>query len=1421
MDLHFENLPDADHPDFSNLIHPSRNPITRQLSYSAARISPNDLSSRRHAPYVSFGDNGVTASGGAYGALMRLCRYIDRPDLRSKMIGLEFNDEAEAWYVYWRAAQFLQDAPLPKSGFGLRILTPLPQESPKLDFLGDRWPVITYRTGGFRVTVTLSCQNHIVVQHTSIRNESSSLGQLELLLDPNFRIQDLDYMEKRENLPARYRKGPHGYGIIAIEDNPDLKPDAERICVLVGLLRDGIVQRLDFEYAAENSEDAMDGAHVRPINFSEQLKENTSLELTAVFKLQTTTLMADWKNFILTSSELDFDFDQDHTLETAKSPFLADEDLSWHFRRNLQHILSVCSVPIKTPTIVESPASPASASGAHGPMITLNTPDDQDYILHGSVEAEVDAKDMGAVALTCGDFGDHLVSVSGTYFAFSFMLRMYDRLPRAPATRQRIHATCRGHLKWLSLLDPSRASVSNFWVDGTVTGHSGATDLPPNSPANMPSHIMKATEYLKIFDRRTELIFVCGWLGPFIVEWFQQLSKTKNRLTPTWQHLDSSEIPFYRLSDHVWIWRALQEIEDLIEKVEKAQKMMPNLTLTTFLRVKEHLPSKGTRRLHTGATLNCTAEEIRKQTLRRFTLDNDILRERMLSVTRSARETRFLLHSRDTILYYGLEWGFFKGEEEMWQQLIEAQTRHDELANDETQWDNPLRYGLAMEMAVHEHKLDRYFEPQDMLEHAKRVILDSSSENGLFPGQIDGFSKDPALFDREIFRDFYFHVGFELPYILFRVALRADSATWDAETAPYETPAWTKPENNPASGGFAQHQRTGTQAPRPTGLRRRIPEMLPMDTTNSVLDGWANIAPDGRFYQAQRSLKRQNPYGRLVDLSNIVEVTEEWLYKYPDFVDFEPPKDEKELKEIMDASPPNIQEGMFDPNELRWDDSRIGGRYSILVDVRKGRKQRKWSQEEKSIRESYDSSLYLWHHLLLGRNAQDSKKRLIYLRSADHVRAMMCYIASPDSDRSHVAHFFDRHAKIDVHFYDDTAVAVNSWVTEVHFRFYQAVQGEVAASPSSIRHLKSQTCRVLGREARIVDAVIGFRIVGDFFDRYWTCHVIDHFADSDEQSITKEQFDSGTHWQQRKVLELVLFDRILHTVCTSIDGILRAVEMGPTDKSDAGDMYFSKDSFEDRRPEDLRECFQVLMILKNNLASLHGLIDQWMHRESLQGRERPRWTRNDEQKYRKAIKQNLTSLEAHVRDLNAKDARIEFLITLVNNAQEAIRSNKSLKEAENITLFTYVTVFFLPVGLAVSVFSMDQPPERDVLVSMVITAIIALVVTVAVLWCVLSHLVPVYVGRAWQLVQGGRPWHLGGNNASLVDLDKHSTRGTTRSKWSQSSFYPRSRYTASREAIDDLERGDVGGSLRTNRSKSENGVAVEIDGDSHSQVDKR
>lgn len=49
------------------------------------------------------------------------------------------------------------------------------------------------------------------------------------------------------------------------------------------------------------------------------------------------------------------------------------------------------------------------------------------------------------------------------------------------------------------------------------------------------------------------------------------------------------------------------------------------------------------------------------------------------------------------------------------------------------------------------------------VDEAKRVLLQRSSHNGLIPGKINGATKEPKLLIGADWRDFYWHMGFEIP----------------------------------------------------------------------------------------------------------------------------------------------------------------------------------------------------------------------------------------------------------------------------------------------------------------------------------------------------------------------------------------------------------------------------------------------------------------------------------------------------------------------------------------------------------------------------------------------------------------------------------------------------------------------------------
>lgn len=55
---------------------------------------------------------------------------------------------------------------------------------------------------------------------------------------------------------------------------------------------------------------------------------------------------------------------------------------------------------------------------------------------------------------------------------------------------------------------------------------------------------------------------------------------------------------------------------------------------------------------------------------------------------------------------------------------------------------------------------------EETVNEAKRVLLQRSSDNGLIPGRINRATEKPKLLIGADLRDFYWYMGFEIPYVL-------------------------------------------------------------------------------------------------------------------------------------------------------------------------------------------------------------------------------------------------------------------------------------------------------------------------------------------------------------------------------------------------------------------------------------------------------------------------------------------------------------------------------------------------------------------------------------------------------------------------------------------------------------------------------
>ena len=311
---------------------------------------------------------------------MRLSKYVGGEGNPSKMIGLEFSQGNVPFLVEQRAEEFQRKLPSPFSGFGLQIMDidSLQSEVPKLEFLNHRWPQLTYSVKGFNVRVRLFCQRGIVIQQFSVTNTLASVTDLPIILAVGFLMHDMNYMDLTYTIgpeDVEYEHGPHGHGVIALGPEKENEDGiSEQVGALVSLFRNGESEKL----LLSGVEDPWDQ---KAVDVKYSLQESETLELTAAFRLQYLKSSSVWKDFILPISDVDVsEIIQEPVLTLDRWPFLRD-DLRWHLRRNLEHILSVCSIPL-----------------------TCNI----------SVEQDKDDYRITPIALTCGDFGDHRVSVPGS-----------------------------------------------------------------------------------------------------------------------------------------------------------------------------------------------------------------------------------------------------------------------------------------------------------------------------------------------------------------------------------------------------------------------------------------------------------------------------------------------------------------------------------------------------------------------------------------------------------------------------------------------------------------------------------------------------------------------------------------------------------------------------------------------------------------------------------------------------------------------------------------------------------------------------------------------------------------------------------------------------------------------------------------------
>lgn len=326
-----------------------------------------------------------------------------------------------------------------------------------------------------------------------------------------------------------------------------------------------------------------------------------------------------------------------------------------------------------------------------------------------------------------------------------------------------------------------------------------------------------------------------------INSWLSSLKKLDRRGQYAIRRSSEGDIGRFHLRDQIWIWRALTSVDKLRKRIGS------RLSLT----VKDYGAGKFLSNILNRFTTESPLAGQR--------MSNGNLYPKMVALSRTPQENRFLLHARDTALFNDMDPQMAVSAipgpleaENPWLATIYAQPYHE---SDDTAWTKPLRFGLSVLMASKGFRLNNR-SAQEAFYHCREVLFQKSSKNGLFPGLLEQ-NQDPVSIPEWFAQKPYWRASFELPYILFHCRT-------PAEVTPQA------PNNQQANMNSAQQVE---------------PSAATIPTSSPVAPG---VDQRPVHYPGRNSLKKLTPVSHLVDQSSILELQEEWLYNYPEFLDFTP-----------------------------------------------------------------------------------------------------------------------------------------------------------------------------------------------------------------------------------------------------------------------------------------------------------------------------------------------------------------------------------------------------------------------------------------------------------------------------------------------------------------------------------------------------
>ncbi|KAL8861154.1 MAG: hypothetical protein Q9178_002370 [Gyalolechia marmorata] len=932
---------------------------------------------------------------------------------------------------------------------------------------------------------------------------------------------------------------------------------------------------------------------------------------------------------------------------------------------------------------------------------------------------------------------------------------------------ERIKATCQGHLLWASeIAQPAADTWSTFYSVGgeSIRPAPAANDPPTSRAVEGAFHFSKLWLYLSTWSQDWELVLELLHSG--LGQWLAYLRRTQH-MANLWVERDDFEVlrpydtispdngtiyaitPQYHLSDFTMLWLALKQIEKLIESIESAF---------------------GLQQRQDGDPLKSKVKEIRQTfTDHQKALNTQRVRSNIIKTFIDFGEgtfgTQSSVHERNTTIHLvnasdkpriTAITGVNDAPLTSTAPRLEA-----EASSQDFQTSEPAPQTLAFRRTVGEHFSD--IQPTDVatieaamagfFESSNSQIVSAWQEN--FKLQLDHhipslqdprkvalillaakskflLTKSPENKIENTCRD-------RLTIALYDSGVFADMIEDNAPIAMREWSANTYETMSILLGGLFQECRLPlpSQNPHddhnPTQGQRMLQTTQP--ATTNLYKPKSIVMP--------RQVGTSTRHARKNVIDSLFQP--DWVYHYPAYIHEHPLQINVEEDTTSVESFPGFKNAI-----KKWRASKkfsgAGEPRIFLPHVADSGTKKGAALDDSSGQRQMDVNWYgdaaaFYKHLVRPRTFGLAKKRLIELASHEQELALICWLTIiPGYDRTIFLDFLRRHGSTESFFGERVDWKGNIWDTELHLGFYQLLTvADNKRSPpphleyqGQFRIRKMPSLSQASSSGEITPVAISLRFVGDLRDRSWTCHfftsaardcgftgLVDEFTDLQASKLTKAQF-YVEKIGQRKLLELAYVERILQEMGQSCDsilkGFLRELDVPETrdPQSESYEFIHNYSRLHSKTSEILRDVLKQLDLALRT-------IEDWEKREDSRD-IRSRWSQKDEDRYGKRLAELTRKCKINLQQLKVQRDRLEEQQKLADQRHSNLINYMSLQtartssqSAEDVRLFTYVTIIFLPLSFSSSLFSMQGAPQGSTVSVMAPTTVIALAITILAL----------------------------------------------------------------------------------------------------------